>query len=148
MFSFLKKKPMAKAIRQSGTQKFVYYLIIMFYICLICTAYRWSSAFLFISSAILSNCSTTSLICGSCCSFGLPPRSSEETCRSGSCVFIRSITYLQQRKLLQQGNTTDTFTVYYYQVTSQADADHHTKSRYIFFIILLTKTFLWFLRDM
>lgn len=63
-------------------------------LCTWCTAYCWSSAFLFSSSAILRRCSTTSLICGSCCSFGLPPRSSEETCRLGSAVFIRSITYL------------------------------------------------------
>lgn len=63
-----------------------------------CKTYRWNSAFLFISSAILSRCSTTSLICGSCCSFGLPPRSSEETFRVGSSAFIRSITYLGVKK--------------------------------------------------
>lgn len=64
-------------------------------------AYRWSSAFLFNSSAILRSCSTTSLICGSCCSSGLPPRSSEETCWVGSSAFIRSITYLGHKNKMQ-----------------------------------------------
>lgn len=59
-----------------------------------CAAYRWSSAFLFSSSAIVSNCSTTCLTFGSCCSFGLPPRCSVETSWLGSSVLSRSITYL------------------------------------------------------
>lgn len=58
------------------------------------TTYRCNSTFLFKSSAILSSCSTTSLVCGSRCSSGLPPKSSEETWSEGSSAWIRSITYL------------------------------------------------------
>lgn len=65
-----------------------------------CTTYCWSSAFLFSSSEILSSCSTTSLICGSWCSFGLPPSCSVETCWPGSSVLRRSITYLHRENSL------------------------------------------------
>lgn len=61
-------------------------------------AHLWSSAFRFNSSAILRNSSTTFLICGSCCSSGLPPRSSELTCWVGSTAFMCLITYLQRQK--------------------------------------------------
>lgn len=59
-----------------------------------CQAHRWSSPFLFSSSAIFSRWSTTSLICGSSTSFGDPPRSTQEMRRLGSSVFTCLITYL------------------------------------------------------
>lgn len=64
--------------------------------------YCCNSAFLFRSSAIFSSCSTTSLVWGSHCSSGCPPRSSEETWREGSSTCILSITYLGGENITQK----------------------------------------------